>query len=282
MARPRPTTHCATRERRKRCRKLAAIAYVLVMPELAARAPAPTPLTRDAWNQLLRALDPDAVQAASRYEQLRQHLIGLYRVRGLPCPEDLADQALDHVACRLVRGALGEGELAPYLRGVARQIADDAGRLRRRERAPDPADPAQLPAWPDDDPLARLCRCLDALPRSDRWTLLEYETGIGYERIRRRKAVAAELGIPMNALRVRVHRLRARVIAMMRADDAGLTSWAAAAAAPAAWAPSRAACPEPQRRPRHTGRPAARSRRSRRSRRRPCRRSPAGGRPRAA
>jgi hypothetical protein len=194
------------------------------MPELAVRdAPAPTVLTRDAWNQLLRALDPDAALAASRYEQLRRHLIALYRVRGLPCPEDLADQTLDHIACRLVRGALGEADLAPYLSGVARQIADDAGRLRQRESAPDPSVLPQLPAWLDDDPLSRLCRCLEALPRSERRTLLEYETGIGYERIRRRKALAAELGIPMNALRVRVHRLRARVTAMMRADD-GLTS----------------------------------------------------------
>lgn len=194
------------------------------MPELAGPAPAPTVLTRDAWNQLLRALDPDAVLAASRYEQLRQHLIALYRVRGLPCPEDLADQALDHVAWRLVRGALGEADLAPYLRDVAQRIAEDAGRRRRRERAADPAALPQLPAWLDDDPLARLCRCLDALPRSERRTLLEYETGTGYDRIRRRKALAAELGIPMNALRVRVHRLRTRVVAMMRADDAGLTS----------------------------------------------------------
>jgi DNA-directed RNA polymerase specialized sigma24 family protein len=195
------------------------------MPELAVRdAPAPMALTRDAWNQLLRSLHPDAAQAASRYEQLRRHLIALYRLHGLPCPEDLADQALDHVAWRLARGTLGDADLGPYLRGIAQQIATDAGRQRRRERAPDPGSLPQFPAWLDDDPLSRLCRCLDMLPRSERRTLLEYETGIGYERIRRRKALAAELGIPMNALRVRVHRLRARVTAMMRADDAGLTS----------------------------------------------------------
>ncbi|HEY6175973.1 MAG TPA: hypothetical protein VIX73_16080, partial [Kofleriaceae bacterium] len=49
--------------------------------------------------------------------------------------------------------------------------------------------------------------------------LLEYERGFGHNRVRRRRALAVELGIPMNALRVRVHRLRARVIAMMREDD---------------------------------------------------------------
>jgi hypothetical protein len=234
------------------------------MPELAVRdAPAPTLLTRDAWNQLLRALDPDAALAASRYEQLRRHLIALYRARDLPCPEDLADQVLDHVASRLVHGALGKADLAPYVRVVARQIADDAESLCTRERPPDPSALPQLPAWLDDDPLSRLCRCLEALPRSERRTLLEYQTGIGYERIRRRKALAAELGIPMNALRVRVHRLRARVTAMMRADD-GLTSWAAGAqpVVSPAWAAasaSSAACPGSPRRCWRTGHPAARS-----------------------
>lgn len=183
------------------------------------REAAPMELTRDAWNRLLAALDPDAAQAASRYERLRQRLIALYRLRGLPCPEDLADEALDRVACRLVRGALAEAEVAPYVGEVAWRVADEADRRSRRERALDSTALPQPPAWLDDDPLARLCRCLDELPRSECRTLLEYETGFGHDRVRRRKALAAELGIPMNALRVRVHRLRARVLAMMGDDD---------------------------------------------------------------
>jgi hypothetical protein len=176
----------------------------------------PIELTRDAWSRLLHALDPDAAQAGSRYEWLRQRLIALYRLRRLPGPEDLADAALDRVAWRLMRGPIADADVAGYLRMVAAEIADDADR-RERERA---VDPSALPAPPAshdrEEPLARLCRCLDALPRSERQTLLDYETGFGHARVRRRKALAAELGIPMNALRVRVHRLRARVIAMMR------------------------------------------------------------------
>lgn len=199
----------------ERAREPAPIELPIELP----RDASPIELTRDAWNRLLRALDPDAAQAASRYEQLRHRLIALYRLRGLPCPEDLADEALDRVACRLVRGALAEAEVAPQLREIARCIADEADRRNRRERALDPIVLTQPPAWFDDDPLTRLCRCLDELPHGECRTLLEYETGFGHDRVRRRKALAAELGIPMNALRVRVHRLRARVIAMMRDDD---------------------------------------------------------------
>jgi hypothetical protein len=174
-------------------------------------------LTRDAWNQFLRALDPDAVQAASRYERLRSRLIALYRGRGLPCPEDLADEALDRVACQLIRGRGLRTDIVGQLHAVAHRLADEASQ-RRRDQAEEELELTALspPAGRNDDEvLAQLCQCLDDLPRADRRILIEYETGHGRERIRRRKALAVELGIPMNALRVRVHRLRARVIAMM-------------------------------------------------------------------
>jgi len=178
-----------------------------------------TELTREAWNQFLRALAPEPSEAGSRYEQLRTGLIALYRWRELPWPEDLADQALDHAACQLGLGAGLRADLGVYLQGIAHRIGDEA-RQRRRAQAIDAATlPDALRADPDD-PLPRLCRCLDDLPRRDRKTLLEYETGTGYERVRRRKALAAELGIPTNALRVRVHRLRARLLAMMGDDPA--------------------------------------------------------------
>jgi DNA-directed RNA polymerase specialized sigma24 family protein len=178
-------------------------------------------LTRDAWNRFLRALHPDAAVAASRYEQLRQRLIAMYRLRGLPRPEDLADQAIDRVACHVIRGPNAGADLGAYLRGVAHRIADDATGLGHEVEVGGASELAELAAAPADDgdePLDQLCRCLDDLPRLDRNTLLEYEMGSGFERIRRRKALAAELGIPMNALRVRVHRLRARLVAMMSTD----------------------------------------------------------------
>ncbi|HEY0481770.1 MAG TPA: hypothetical protein VGD37_29835 [Kofleriaceae bacterium] len=180
-------------------------------------------LTRDAWNRFLHALAPDAALAASRYEQLRHRLIARYRWRGLPCPEDLADQVFDQVADRLVRGHTAEPDLTAYLAAVARRIARQARRSSRgvqpldRIAAPELRVPAPAPHEPDD-PLARLCRCLDQLPPRERQTLLAYEAGPPDEHVRRRKALAAELGIPINALRVRVHRLRARVSAMMRGD----------------------------------------------------------------
>ena len=189
------------------------------MSELAPYDLAPDGLTRDAWDRFLRALAPEASLAASRYEELRHRLIALYRWRGLASPEDLADEAFDRVAHRLARGSIAEAEVGACLYAVARRIAWQASRSRSREQPLDPTAAPEVPAMSDsDDPLARLCECLDELPRTERQTLLAYEAGPRTERVRRRKALAAELGIPINALRVRVHRLRARVVAMMRSD----------------------------------------------------------------
>jgi DNA-directed RNA polymerase specialized sigma24 family protein len=181
-------------------------------------------LTLDTWNRFLCALAPDAALAASRYEQLRHRLIALYRWRGLPCPEDLADEAFDRVAEHLGRGLVVRPDVGAYLLGVARRIAREARYRRRGEEPLDPTTAPELPVLPalhdPDDELARLCRCLDELPHTERQTLLAYEAGSRAEQVRRRKALAAELGIPINALRVRVHRLRARVGAMMRSEAA--------------------------------------------------------------
>ncbi len=168
-------------------------------------------LTRDAWDRLLRALDPDLALAAARYERLRRCLVALYRGRSLPDPEDLADQALDGVARAL---ADPRRDVGAALREAAHRIGAAAHRARHEQEQALAALPA--PAGPDDpdDAIARLCRCLDELPETDRRSLLAYE-GADHDRSRRRQALAAELGIPLNALRVRMHRLRVRLLARM-------------------------------------------------------------------
>jgi hypothetical protein len=177
-----------------------------------------TTLTRDAWDQLLRTLDPEVAHAAARYERLRSCLIALYRGRALPDPEGLADQVFDGVARSLAGAPERPHDVGAALREVAGRIAGEARRACREQAIalaalpPPPAPPA--PHDPDD-PVARLCRCLDELPRTDRWSLLEYEACADGDRSRRRRALAAELGIPLNALRVRIHRLRARLFARM-------------------------------------------------------------------
>ena len=51
--------------------------------------------------------------------------------------------------------------------------------------------------------------CLDQLPSRQRELLLDYHGGDRH--IERRRALAASLSIPLNALRIRVHRIRTAV-----------------------------------------------------------------------
>ena len=46
--------------------------------------------------------------------------------------------------------------------------------------------------------------------------MLDYHQGEGGQRIRNRRRLAQSLEVPMNALRIRVHRLRSRLEACVR------------------------------------------------------------------
>ena len=80
------------------------------------------------------------------------------------------------------------------------------------------------PAAEEDDPsdarLECLRRCLDELPPDQRDLVLQYYKGKsdqGESNIRNRQQLAREAGIPMNALRIRVHRVRRKLEACVHA-----------------------------------------------------------------
>src|SRR5437763_189010 len=53
--------------------------------------------------------------------------------------------------------------------------------------------------------------CLEKLPAETRMLIMEYYQLRKQAKIDRRKALAEELGIPVNALRIRAHRVRAQL-----------------------------------------------------------------------
>jgi DNA-directed RNA polymerase specialized sigma24 family protein len=168
------------------------------------------------WERLLALLDPDPVRAARRYREARGRLIDLFRWRRLGAAEDLADDTLHRVSARLAEGEIIRGELGAYIAGVARRVALEAGRRQKRtvplteERAPATVEIEP----PTDDHEARdrcATRCLDELPGGARDLIVRYHVGRGRTRIAERRRIADELGIPMNALRIRVHRMRGQL-----------------------------------------------------------------------
>lgn len=173
--------------------------------------------------KLLAFLDADRDVAAEKYEDIRRRLVKLLQWRGCSSADEYADRAIDRVARRLVEGAsIDVRDPYQYFHGVAINVLREY--WREPARATESEPPADIPVEPAEDAaaeraeaeryLTRLDSCLDELLPAQRRLLLTYHQGSG--QIARRQALARELQIPINALRIRVHRLRQAVEACVR------------------------------------------------------------------
>ena len=174
---------------------------------------------------LLRALHPEPQRAAERYEEVRDWLRRFFVWRGSAWPDERADETIDRVARRLAAGeTIQSPDVNRYFLGVARNVLREAWRQERRRghqqdlesvayrlRAADPE--AEL------DESARvecLERCLAELDADSRALVQRYYEGRGVPRIEARRVMADQLGVSQPTLRLRMHRLRARLEACVR------------------------------------------------------------------
>lgn len=168
-------------------------------------------LTKESFDALLAWLDANPDAAARKYEQIRTRLIKIFVCRGCLESEDLADQTIDRVARRLNDiEATFSGEPARYFYGVANKIHLE---YLRRKRTPEPEPPV-----PDDDTdedareYECLERCMEQLTPKNRELVLEYYQEERWAKIEHRKRLADQLGIALNALRIRACRIRASLL----------------------------------------------------------------------
>jgi DNA-directed RNA polymerase specialized sigma24 family protein len=170
-------------------------------------------LSQTAFDALLASLDADRVRAGEQYERLRQKLVKFFEWRGAVAPEDLADETLNRVARKIESGEEIRN-VAAFCSGVARLVWHET--LKERERTGELAADVAAPsaADPGDEEELRLDAlelCLGELPGDHRAIVLEYYAGERRAKIDHRKELARRLGIEVNALRIRVHRIRARL-----------------------------------------------------------------------
>jgi DNA-directed RNA polymerase specialized sigma24 family protein len=178
-------------------------------------------LTQEAFDALLACLDNNRNQAARRYEMIRSKLIRLFAWRGSLTPEDLADETLDRVARKLMEGVeIESSDPYRYVSGVAYRVFHEAVRehklLQKRKDEYQIESQRQLSATQLDGEMETLhldClkRCLAQLSEDERSLILRYHQGEKGVRIRNRKALAKELKLAINALRIRAHRIRHRL-----------------------------------------------------------------------
>jgi RNA polymerase sigma factor (sigma-70 family) len=172
-------------------------------------------LTQESFDALLAWLDPNREEAARKYEDIRGRLIKIFTCRGCMEPEDLADETINRVAKRLkdIEPEF-EGEKTRYFCGVANKIHLEYLRkkpvsLPDQLQAPDPVETEWI--------YSCLEQCIAALNADNRLIVVQYYQEERQAKINHRKRLAEQLGIALNALRIRAYRIRAQLQICVRA-----------------------------------------------------------------
>ena len=178
-------------------------------------------LTREALDRFLLCLDADRHLAGEKYLLIRRKLVKFFEWRGAGFPEDQADETINRVVRKVEEGEEIR-DLQSYCKGVARLVLIEELRRLEKERASLEvfAHEEPLTEEADDTPQLRTeCfrGCLQNLSREERELIIEYYEEEKRAKIEGRKELAARLNLPLNALRIRAHRIRSRLEACVRA-----------------------------------------------------------------
>jgi len=172
---------------------------------------------------LLSWLGPTDEAAGAKYEHIRQSLVKLYVYHGCWDAEDLADETIDRVT-RKVSEVMENytGDPALYFYGVAKMM------LKERHRQDIQRGDAQvielhLPAITDDGGDAKelerrlqcLEHCVQELSEKSRRLIMDYYQEEKRAKIDFRRKIAERIGVDLQALRVRVFRIRASLFKCM-------------------------------------------------------------------
>ncbi|HEX3252176.1 MAG TPA: hypothetical protein VIK76_18350 [Pyrinomonadaceae bacterium] len=166
------------------------------------------PPSQEAFDKLLAWLDPDRDKAAEKYQRIHLRIVRILSAKGCAEAEDLADQTFNVVANKsdeFFQSYVGDPAL--YLYAVSRKIY-----LEWLKTHPKP----QPQPIVDKEEIERRCGCLEKCLKKittpeEATMVVRYHEGEGQTRIANRKKMAAELGITLNALRIRICHIQARL-----------------------------------------------------------------------
>jgi DNA-directed RNA polymerase specialized sigma24 family protein len=187
-------------------------------------------LTAFAFTRLLEWLDDGVNSDGERYLEMRRRLVLYFDRRNRSTAEELADETLNRVGRTLEQdGEIATRPPARYCYVIARFVLlEDIRRERRHVQLDERRTAAASRHWrltpieQDDRLVTRegrldcLDRCLQALKPAQRDLVVEYYRDVRREKIERRKGLAGRLGISMNALGIRVCRIRDTLTACLQ------------------------------------------------------------------
>jgi DNA-directed RNA polymerase specialized sigma24 family protein len=162
-------------------------------------------ITQEQFDQLLDWLDADRDAAGLKYRNIQVRIIKILASRGCGEAEALADETFDRVAAKiewLVADYVGDPAL--YFYAVANKIHQEY--LRKK---PLPKLPPLLAEHEDnEEEFNCLEACLEKLSEKNRELVERYYQDEKRAKINSRKKLADALGITLDALRIRAHRIR--------------------------------------------------------------------------
>jgi DNA-directed RNA polymerase specialized sigma24 family protein len=174
-----------------------------------------------ALERLLDKLASQRDRAAEKYEELRRKLVKFFEWSSCFPAEDLADETLDRVALILIHRDVFD--LEPFLWGVAKKIRQESHKRADRIIAISdlPNQGNSLKGATDVEKEVHAGRqgelqtkclrdCMQRLNEQSRKLFLRYHRLHGGIK-EQREELAAELGLTIGALRVRINRIRSQL-----------------------------------------------------------------------
>jgi DNA-directed RNA polymerase specialized sigma24 family protein len=153
-------------------------------------------------------LAPTEEEAGRKYQEIHRCLTAIFVRRGYSDAEDLADEAIDRVIRRIARDDSFEGtERIPYFVRVAYYLHLE----RQSKKRPPPPPPLTDTAEEREQADRCLELCLNHLEPRERELLLQYYRDDKRARIDGHKRLAEEWGLAVEALRLKVHRLKVKL-----------------------------------------------------------------------
>jgi len=185
-------------------------------------------LTEGAFRRLLEWLDQGEDSGGQRYLEIRRRIVLYFDRKNCAGPDELADETLNRVARRLQEeGSITSDAPAHYCFITARFVflehlrkpkveeALDDSETRKRSGLVTEADTAEEERE-QERLLECLSRCVESLDPDHRDLIVGYYRGEQRVKIDNRRAMAAGLGITVNALSIRACRIRDKLEACVR------------------------------------------------------------------
>jgi len=177
-------------------------------------------LTPKSFELLLKELHDNPDEAARRYVLVYGKLMRYFDWRGCKMPDSDADETMTRIARRIEQGAKITN-FHGFMFGVAKMVAKEALRDQEKQQKTliflSKAEADHGCMYPEYL-FERLEAGLLKLPPDGRRLLISYYATTDDNNIKLRRELAQREGISLNALRVRVHRLRDLLRAYIEAD----------------------------------------------------------------